>query len=136
MTDYRDATQAKDFEAALYALLDGIVPEPERRAVKDFILRLGDSWPMPESVLFNGPVTVVFWRDGRKTVVKCRECDDGPCVYDRDWEGLLPMEKLARATRCKVRFDTDKAVMAAMLKRLLPGYQDVLRAAREATGDE
>lgn len=29
----------------------------------------------PKKVIFNGPATIVFWRDGTKTVVKCSEND-------------------------------------------------------------
>ena len=28
-----------------------------------------------EDVIFNGPATIVFWRDGTKTVVKCTKGD-------------------------------------------------------------
>ena len=29
----------------------------------------------PKKVLFNGPVTIVFWNDGTKTIVKCQDGD-------------------------------------------------------------
>lgn len=29
-----------------------------------------------ENVIFNGPATIVFWKDGTKTVVKCQDGDD------------------------------------------------------------
>ena len=29
----------------------------------------------PKKVIFNGPATVVLWKDGTKTVVKCKEGD-------------------------------------------------------------
>lgn len=28
-----------------------------------------------EQVIFNNPATIVIWKDGTKTVVKCQECD-------------------------------------------------------------
>lgn len=34
-------------------------------------------------VIFNDPATIVFWRDGSKTVVKCREGE----AFDK-WTGL------------------------------------------------
>lgn len=33
----------------------------------------------PARVIFNDPATIVFWKDGSKTVVKCQEGD----TYDR-----------------------------------------------------
>lgn len=36
-----------------------------------------------ENVIFNGPATIVVWKDGTKTVVKCQEGD----TFD-DWKGL------------------------------------------------
>lgn len=29
--------------------------------------------PFIDRVIFNGPATIVFWKDGTKTVVKCRQ---------------------------------------------------------------
>lgn len=37
-----------------------------------------------DRVIFNDPATIVFWSNGRKTVVKCQEGD----TYDRE-KGLL-----------------------------------------------
>lgn len=36
-----------------------------------------------KKVIFNDPATIVFWRDGSKTVVKCREGE----TFDK-WTGL------------------------------------------------
>lgn len=35
----------------------------------------------PKKVIFNGPATVVFWKDGTKTVVKCSD-NDVPNPYN------------------------------------------------------
>lgn len=77
---------------------------------------LGAKSPRVERIIANGPATIVFWGDGEKTVVKCRECEmcagnDGPSL------------------NCTIRYDHEKAVMAAMLKRLAPGWQDDVRKA-------
>lgn len=76
------------------------------------------SRPRVERIIANGPATIVFWDDGEKTVVKCRECEmcagnDGPSL------------------NCTIRYDHEKAVMAAMLKRLAPGWQDDVRKAEK-----
>lgn len=71
-----------------------------------------------ERVIFNGPATIVFWDDGEKTVVKCRECAE--CDPLKLFEGQSKPCLMAE-------FDYEKAVMAAMLKRLYRNYQDVLR---------
>lgn len=34
------------------------------------------SKPIIKNVIFNEPATIVFWTDGTKTVVKCREGDE------------------------------------------------------------
>ncbi len=79
---------------------------------------LGAKGPRVERIIANGPATIVFWDDGEKTVVKCRECEmcagnDGPSL------------------NCTIRYDHEKAVMAAMLKRLAPGWQDDVRKAEK-----
>lgn len=74
--------------------------------------------PRVERVIANGPATVVFWDDGEKTVVKCRECN------------MCDATK-APAPSCTIRYDHEKAVMAAMLKRLAPGWQDDVRKAEK-----
>lgn len=35
-----------------------------------------DVKPIIKKVIFNEPATIVFWEDGTKTVVKCREGDE------------------------------------------------------------
>lgn len=107
--------------------------------------------PKVERVIVNPPATILFWDDGEKTVVKCRECGDGECIYDKGFEmpvfdGETPtvmlddlslidetVSKIARCAFCQTHYDNEKAVMAAMLKRLYPNFQDVLR---EGLGDE
>lgn len=68
-----------------------------------------------ERIIANGPATIVFWDDGEKTVVKCRECVH--CSRNRGGCGFVSP------------YDSEKAVMAAMLKRLAPGWQDDVRKA-------
>lgn len=100
-----------------------------------------------ERVIFNGQATILFWEDGEKTVVKCRECGDGKCIHDKDFELFVSedrtvalddmelldetVQSIARCAYCQTHFDREKAVMAAMLKRLHPNFQDVLREALE-----
>lgn len=94
------------------------------------ILSLVDGFGLPKvtRVIFNGPATVVFWDDGEKTVVKCSECGDGRCLMARGYEREADEPALWRPFFCKIHFDPEKAVMAAMLKRLYPNFQNVLRA--------
>ena len=33
-------------------------------------------WPEVKKVIFNDPATIVYWKDGTKTVVKCQNGDD------------------------------------------------------------
>ena len=35
-----------------------------------------DNIPEVKKVIFNDPATIVYWKDGTKTVVKCQNCDD------------------------------------------------------------
>ena len=63
-----------------------------------------------KKVIFNPPATIVFWEDGSKTVVKCREC---PCVDCSPCAALVAW-----------RVD---GMMHAMLKHSCPGYLDELR---------
>ena len=35
----------------------------------------------PKKIIVNGPATIVFWKDGTKTVVKCAE-DTAPDLYN------------------------------------------------------
>ena len=76
------------------------------------------SRPRVERIIANGPATIVFWDDGEKTVVKCRECE------------MCDATK-APTPSCVIRYDHEKAVMAAMLKRLAPGWQDDVRKAEK-----
>jgi len=61
--------------------------------------------------------------------VKCRECESG-CIFDKDFDEN-PFQTIARNMMCGFKSDPEKAVMAAMLKRLYKNYQDVLRDAFE-----
>ena len=36
--------------------------------------------PKVERVIFNHPATIIFWKDGSKTVVKCQQGD----IYDKE----------------------------------------------------
>lgn len=33
-------------------------------------------WPEVKKIIFNDPATIVYWKDGTKTVVKCQDGDD------------------------------------------------------------
>ncbi|MEC4272934.1 hypothetical protein VJ923_07170 [Adlercreutzia sp. R25] len=70
-----------------------------------------------ERILHHGPATILFWSDGEKTVVKCREC--AACSRKEGRCGFVSP------------YDPEKAVMAAMLKRLAPGWQGEVRKAEE-----
>ena len=103
----------------------------------------GNATQKVERVIQHKQATVLFWGDGTKTVVKCRECgDDCPCLYDlgydpetepytlvkkadRNPEEMKPI--ISQLVYCSHHFDRQKAVMAAMLKKLYPNFQDVLR---------
>ncbi len=83
--------------------------------------------PRIERVLRDGPATVVFWEDGGKTVVVCRECEDGRCLHRRGYEPAEGERPFERPFACAVRNDPEKALMAAILKRECRGWQDVVR---------
>ena len=107
--------------------------------------------PKVERVIINRPATIVFWDDGEKTVVKCHECSDGKCLFDKnydpidDYQDIERIErdengndviigsvnKFDRAIRCGMRFEEEKGIMAAMLKRLYHNFQDVIRKYEE-----
>ena len=64
-----DSIEISVFEPNRY-ILRGL-PDPFRfERLKDFC-----SVPKIENVVFNGPATVVIWKDGTKTVVKCQAGD-------------------------------------------------------------
>ena len=83
--------------------------------------------PKITKVIFNGPATIVFWDDGEKTVVKCSECGDGRCLKAKGYERDPEENAFHRPLFCAIHNDPEKAVMAAILKRVYHGYQDVLR---------
>ena len=47
--------------------------ENDRKVTYDFIKRSIEDRISPKKVIFNGPATVVLWKDSTKTIVKCRE---------------------------------------------------------------
>ena len=113
------------------------VYNPVWRPVKDDLVNVakailaqteGFDLPKVTRVIFNGPATILFWDDGEKTVVKCSECGDGRCLMAKDYEREADEPALWRPFFCKIHFDPEKAIMAAMLKRLYPNFQNVLRA--------
>lgn len=128
--------------------LDGIGEVTANRLVNLALGGYKPKAPKVKDVMFHDQATILFWDDGEKTVVKCRECEK--CIYDKDYDeyidGLgpivisedveIPKEivRAAQRTFCYAHFDSEKAVMAAMLKRLYKNYQDVLREALE--GDD
>ena len=71
-----------------------------RNKMLDFLKELFCNQARVVRVVHNGPATVLFWDDGTKTVVKLQNGDTD---------------------------DLEKAIMAGMLKRLYPNWQDVLR---------
>ena len=71
-----------------------------RNKTLDFLKELFCSQARVVRVVLNGPATILFWDDGTKTVVKLQNGDTD---------------------------DPEKAIMAGMLKRLYPNWQDVLR---------
>ena len=100
------------------------------------IIKLDAAPPKVVDVVLNNQAAIVFWEDDVKTVVKCRECGDGVCLLDRSYavdEGDhgAAVADMARKRFCLTQFDEEKAIMAAMLTRLYPNYQDVLREALE-----
>ena len=50
-----------------------------------------EAMPKIEKVIFNPPATIVLWRDGTKTIVKCQDGDEF------DWEKGLAMAYVKRA---------------------------------------
>ena len=92
--------------------------------------------PRVTKVIFNGPATIVFWDDGEKTVVKCSECGDGRCLKAKGYERDPEEPAFARPFFCEVHSDPEKALMAAILKRVYHGYQDVLREFVPEADDE
>ena len=71
-----------------------------RNKTLDFLKELFCNQERVVRVVLNGPATILFWDDGTKTVVKLQNGDTD---------------------------DLEKAIMAGMLKRLYPNWQDVLR---------
>lgn len=61
----------KDYQEALNKQLQE-KEEKEKREIQERNKRLRNRI---QKVIFNGPVTVVFWEDGTKTSVKCRDFD-------------------------------------------------------------
>lgn len=88
------------FGGCLYSNFDspyqgGIIPEiMEFRNGKELTLRKAKPFevmPKIEKVIFNPPATIVKWKDGTKTVVKCQDDDEF------DWEKGLAMAYVKRA---------------------------------------
>ena len=51
--------------------------EPAPATLREHLIRQEEQSMKAERVIFNGPATIVFWKDGTKTIVKCS-------VNDRD----------------------------------------------------
>ena len=109
---------------------------------QDIVELIAGAQSKVKRILFNDKATILFWDDGEKTVVKCHECDPATCLFDQgidptsDTDGLIAeaiidpttrQSKVAQLIFCQKHFDRQKAVMAGMLKRLYPNFQDVLR---------
>ena len=54
---YNDVITARDFLNSIYGMSSSRIPEIK-------------------NVIFNDPATIVFWKDGTKTVVKCQDGDE------------------------------------------------------------
>ena len=54
---YNDVMAARDFLNSIYGISSSRIPEIK-------------------NVIFNDPATIVFWKDGTKTVVKCQDGDE------------------------------------------------------------
>lgn len=66
------------------------LPHVTDMSIKDFVLPLseiakhkGNTLPEIKKVIFNPPATIVFWLDGTKTVVKCKEGEEFS-----EWAGI------------------------------------------------
>ena len=46
---------------------------------KQYITKYENTSAMIDHVKFSGPATIMFWKDGTKTIVKCTEEDDPNC---------------------------------------------------------
>lgn len=78
-----------------------------RDKMLDFLKELFRDQKRVARVVRNGPATILFWDDCAKTVVKLQDGDTN---------------------------DPEKAIMAGMLKRLYPNWQDVIRNDKESIG--
>lgn len=66
------------------------LPHVTDMSIKDSVLPLseiakhkGNTLPEIKKVIFNPPATIVFWKDGTKTVVKCKEGEEFS-----EWAGI------------------------------------------------
>ena len=61
---YRDGTLCKNYEP--------VKESPEERKAREELERSIRKYT-PKRIVYNNPATIVFWKDGTKTVVKCAE---------------------------------------------------------------
>lgn len=59
---------------------------------------------VPKKVIFNPPATIVFWKDGTKTIVKCREDD----IFD---------EEIGLSMAIAQKFAGDRSKFKKMVKK-------------------
>lgn len=59
---------------------------------------------VPKKVIFNPPATIVFWKDGTKTIIKCREDD----IFD---------EEIGLAMAIAQKFAGDRSKFKKMVKK-------------------
>lgn len=64
-----ESIEISAFDPTRY-VLRGLIEPSSYKYLTDFV-----SVPKIENVVFNGPATVVIWKDGTKTVVKCQAGD-------------------------------------------------------------
>ena len=65
---------------------------------KQYITKYENTSAMIDHVKFSGPATIMFWKDGTKTIVKCTEEDDPNC------ETGIAMATLKKILGCIVGF--------------------------------
>lgn len=94
---YRVCSEAVDFDYSKSILTLECTPTDSRRSIYrlprgngKLYMALKDTFEI-EKVIFNNPATIVLWKDGTKTVVKCSEYD----LYDTQTGLLMCIAKKA-----------------------------------------
>lgn len=87
------------FEAN-YCVMDEFLTNNLYEKFFDNVKRKGDNMPEIKKVIFNGPATIVFWKDNTKTIVKC-----------------MPGET----------FDPEKGILVALYKKMSKDKQNYFK---------